>query len=458
MGIRQSKKDQATIKKTEEELKREFALRLRRLRESAGQTQSYVSKALGFASESVYQLWEKEDGNLPSALNLRKLAAHFKVSADYLLGLAEEQRHESRPEVEQEGNWSVPAHLQLLQLALQGKDWDDPVVTTLLREHLRRSLSGRKEEDYQECYQRLLTDATFPIPPNNLPELEVFSTDAARAIGERIETYFQNRPANLARQIKMYVLDLSQVRSERLQRILLGMQGAELLKQRQQERKQQQGKFKLAVSGGRMVRNLLMAPNLKRGDVEDTVVIPLTLGRSQYDETAATTLIGNFVFSHGDYGVRLGKPEEFPIDIKEINAVFMGLGSLNREPQESSFARLLRERKISTEDLKARGVLGNVLYRLIRKSVVGEGWEEYQLEGDTIVVDIEAQASDDLLRVAGLSMLRRLVEERRADVVVLANEPVRVGMIQAALEMQWANAVICTLDVAKQLWRLLLDE
>ena len=110
MRKRQIKNILSNDGKTEGQLKKEFAIRLRQLRDGRKQTQSQVAKDLGFASESVYQLWEKGDGNLPSALNLRKLAGHFGVSTDYLLGLqgaqagtlAEEVQKDAQKEAQQD--------------------------------------------------------------------------------------------------------------------------------------------------------------------------------------------------------------------------------------------------------------------------------------------------------------------------------------------------------------------
>src|SRR5579885_104448 len=288
MGRQPKGKTLFNATKHEERLKREFPERLRRLREAAGEKQGQLAKALGF-SETAYQLWEKEGGNLPNALNLHKLALHFKVSADYLLGLQEET---SRPAA---GEESDEKRRQVFYHAWHGKNWNAPEVMSLLLD-LRRP-----REALDRCYDRVITDIFLEGRPEDLPELGHFRTTAARHVKEEIERLFHERSPEHARQVTMHVLDLDQVPSERFQRNILGMQGAELMKERMKDRL---AAFTLGASNGWLARDVLLAPNLARGDIENVTVIPLVLGRSQ-DVASATTIIGEFIFRHEDYGVKL---------------------------------------------------------------------------------------------------------------------------------------------------------
>ena len=63
--------------------------RIRALRKELCETQVQVADALGIA-ESHYQKYERGAG-LPNAENLWKLADHFGVSIDYLVGRSEER-------------------------------------------------------------------------------------------------------------------------------------------------------------------------------------------------------------------------------------------------------------------------------------------------------------------------------------------------------------------------------
>lgn len=69
----------------------EFLLkdRIRGLRKELGETQVQVADALGIA-ESHYQKYER-GASLPNAENLWKLADHFGVSIDYLVGRSDER-------------------------------------------------------------------------------------------------------------------------------------------------------------------------------------------------------------------------------------------------------------------------------------------------------------------------------------------------------------------------------
>lgn len=437
--------------KSEEQLKREFSTRLSDLRKSRRLTQSQVARALGFASESVYQLWEKGSGNLPSAHNLLKLANYFQVSTDYLLGLEPTQQEQPPAEASQAADQEESSKLEVFRLALQGKNWDAPELRPLLR-----ALQRSRLESLEQCYERVLTDVTYPTPSGNLPRLSDFYTPAARQAKEEIERLFLQRPAGQARPVTMYVLDLRSVPNRRLQRFLLGMQGAELIKQRQEN-------FTLAISNGRMARDVILAPNLARGDIQDVEVIPLVLGRSQLDTTAATTLIGRFVFDHGDYGVRRGvylkdrkAPHRIAMVAGDINLAFMGVGSVESGDPESLFAKLLRERGLVPDELRARGVIGNVLYQFVREDPSGPSWEVYHPpEAQQICVDIHDPAGDETLHVISLDTLRELVEFMDAQIVLVVKDPSRVRVVRAALEMRWANSVICSLPVAEELRALL---
>jgi hypothetical protein len=259
----------------------------------------------------------------------------------------------------------------------------------------------------------------------------------------------------------MYVLDLEQVPSTRLQRILLGMQGAELIKDRKSN-------FTLAVSNGNMTREVILAPNLARGDVQDVTMLPLVLGRSQADATAATTLIGNFVFVHGDYGVKrvplkddLG-PDRIALKAGSIDLAFMGIGSLDPEDPDSLFARLLTEQKLNLEELRAQGFIGNVLFHLVREktSSAGTSWEfDDPPHGKRICVDIDDNSvGDEILHTVDVETLQQLVKVGEAQIVMMVKDPTRARIVRAALEMGCANAVICSLAVAEQLRTLLFNE
>jgi transcriptional regulator with XRE-family HTH domain len=445
MRPRQSEKTEPGLEKIEERLKREFSSRLRHLRVTARLTQSQVAKALGFSSESVYQLWEKGTGNLPSALNLHKLALYFHVSTDYLLGLREEQPL-GKP---QEGSEDERNKLAVFQLALQGKDWDAPELETLLRSLLRS-----RWESLEQCYERVLTDVTYPTRPRNLPRLSDFYTPAARQTTEDIEALFRQRPANQARRVKMYVLDLGLVPSRRLQRLILGMQGAELIKQRQ-------ANFTLGISNGRMARDVILAPNLVRGDIQNISVIPLVFGRSQ-DNTSATTLIGNLVFEHGDYQVERvylkdeKRAKRIAMLVGSIHLAFMGVGSVEPNDPESLFAKLLAEQGLVPGELGAGGIIGNILYHFIREDPSGRSWEHYN--DKRICVSIDDPADEEVLHAVSLDILRELVEIREAQIVLVVKDPSRANVVRAALEMRWANSVICTLTVAQELLTLLSEK
>lgn len=428
---------------SEENVKAVFSERLSKLRKGANQTQSQVVKALGFTSESVYQLWEKPDGNLPSAQNLRKLALHFEVSIDYLLGMKEEDA--DAPSEHEDA--LQQAKQRLFQLALQGHNYNSLEVVALYPT-LRRSL----REPIEDCYKRVITDAMYPPPPPNVPRLESFRSADALKIGSEIEQAFRDRLPGRVRRVTMYVLDLDQVPAPRLQRIILGMQGAELIKRRH-------ANFTLAVSNGRMARSVLTAANLVRGDIEDVRVLPLTLGRTWVDSTAATVLVRNFAFTHADYGVShlnvrdMKGLRQLDASSHGIDLAFMGIGGV--ESGDSSFADLLKERGWSAAELKKDGVIGNVLYHLIREEP-GPSWSLYKPEpGREIAVDLYDRAGDEALHILSLDVLQKLVEIGEARIAVMANEAVRAPIIRAALEMQWANTVICTLEVARKLQELL---
>ncbi len=63
--------------------------RLRELRKEQCETQRQIADALGIA-ESHYQIYERGTG-LPNLENAWKLADHFGVSIDYLVGRSEER-------------------------------------------------------------------------------------------------------------------------------------------------------------------------------------------------------------------------------------------------------------------------------------------------------------------------------------------------------------------------------
>ena len=61
--------------------------RIRELRKEQNETQLQVANALGIA-ESHYQVYER-GASLPNLENAWKLADHFGVSVDYLIGRSE---------------------------------------------------------------------------------------------------------------------------------------------------------------------------------------------------------------------------------------------------------------------------------------------------------------------------------------------------------------------------------
>lgn len=65
-----------------------FAERLKSLRDTRGQTQGEVGKAVGKSRESVskYEMGERE----PDTTAIASIAKHFNVSADYILGITDE--------------------------------------------------------------------------------------------------------------------------------------------------------------------------------------------------------------------------------------------------------------------------------------------------------------------------------------------------------------------------------
>ncbi len=216
-----------------------------------------------------------------------------------------------------------------------------------------------------------------------------------------------------------------------------------------------------------------MAPNLVRGDIENVKVIPLTLGMSLSDQSATSTLIGTFVFDHGDYGVRgldleESKPrrELFEWNVSRLDLAFMGIGSVESESHDNQFHKLLKKRGLKLDDLKAQGIIGNVLYQLIRKDSSGRFWRYELPKGSEIAVGIDEEVGDEVLRAVNLDVLSRLLaavgqaedkdeKNKKPEVVLLVKERARARIVHAALEMRYANAVICTLDVARELRSLL---
>ena len=72
------------------ELKACFGTRLRNLRESAGESRSELAALL---SVGVSQISEMENGRKGTTLErLALLCIHYRVSADYLLGLIDESK------------------------------------------------------------------------------------------------------------------------------------------------------------------------------------------------------------------------------------------------------------------------------------------------------------------------------------------------------------------------------
>lgn len=69
-----------------------FPTRLRQLRNKKGESQATLAKEL-MVTKSTISLYETGD-NVPDARTIRKMAEHFEVSADYLLGLSESETND----------------------------------------------------------------------------------------------------------------------------------------------------------------------------------------------------------------------------------------------------------------------------------------------------------------------------------------------------------------------------
>jgi transcriptional regulator with XRE-family HTH domain len=435
-------------KSEERELSEKVAERLKRLRNKSGASQMQVARALGYTSHSVVLGWENgENGNLPSALNLEKLARFFDVSVDYLLGLSDIESRQTPSAARATRQRKLKQ--ELFRAALNGKKWDDLAVREQL-DPLRRRLG----ESDEACYERVLTDVLYPPPPEDLPQLSQFQLDESQTIAEEIERLFRDRPQDKGRNVSLYVLDLKQVASDRLQCLILGMRGAELIKERYQE---EPANFTLAVADGWMVQNVLMAPNLVRGDLADVTIMPLTLGRSRFEPTAATTMINHFRFIHRDYGippvdvVGMNNLENLRMGLHSVRLAFMGLGIIRPERKKSLFSTLLDENKFNPDELERQGVIGDVLFHLICKNA-DSTWSEYSAQGGRrLAVDINDPAGDDKIHAIDLRLLEEIVKIGRGQVVALVKDTTRVPILRAALEMRWANAVICTLEVAREL-------
>lgn len=64
-----------------------FGQRLKAFREDKNITQEQLAEAIGYGKSTV-SFWEN-DLKVPSITVIIKIAKHYKVSADYLLGLEE---------------------------------------------------------------------------------------------------------------------------------------------------------------------------------------------------------------------------------------------------------------------------------------------------------------------------------------------------------------------------------
>lgn len=89
----------------------DFSTRLLNLREEARLTQAELGERVGVSQNQVYR-WEK--GSTPSVEMLIALAKEFDVTADYLIGLADE-----RQEVVKEDNLTED-ELELIKLSRRG--------------------------------------------------------------------------------------------------------------------------------------------------------------------------------------------------------------------------------------------------------------------------------------------------------------------------------------------------
>lgn len=387
---------------------------------------------------------------------------------DQILKNSAKSSEKQRPQIEAfisshlrpgEARWQCENRLELeiggievFLLALQGKDWNAPEVAPhlpILRLHNR--------EPPERTHERLIQDVIArDLPGTELP-LSVFDTPAAQAAKQGIEGLFSNRSAEHARQVQIYVLDLGRVASAKLQNAILGMQGAELMKQRGHN-------FTLGLTNGYSVYQIVTAPNLKRGDIMRVDVLPLAYGRNM-DNTSGLANVETLVSRHEGYEVnRVIVPEQSQAATKWWTAThdtellaFMGIGSV--EDSDSLFAGLLAERGVDRQALKDKGVIGNVLYHLIREDPSEPSWDIYNPPGSTSIrVDFGNPSNEfQFVHTMDLDTIRSLVEIGDGQIVIIARDPSRARIVRAALEMRWANAVICSLGVAEELHRLLKE-
>ena len=420
------------------ELNRKFAERLTHSR--GNKDESAVVEAVG-VTLGVYKGWESLNGNLPSAANLRSLATYFKVSVDYLLGLTNDPTGRAFEDEE--------ASKKQVQ-------WKDA---------LTQMLQGQTQDT------RLAFSACYLLPIKDLPQLSKFQTDAARSVQKEIEQQFASRPKERKRTVTMHVLDFeNKIHSEDFQSLLLGMQGAQLIKEHKTP-------FNLAIADGWMPQNILFAPNLRRGDVDGVTLMPMTLGRSQLTASAATTLINSFCFLHRGYGVKSviqGRKElaQVALNLGGMNLAFLGIGSIESVESNVLLKTLLDDAELTYQELKNAKVIGDVLFHLIREKETSSGpaWEIYKLpEGRKpiavpMALPVDDPTEEDTLKTGGeytihtigLNLLHHVIAYGEAQVVVVVKDVNRARILWAALENQWVNSVICTLPVAQQLLSYLL--
>ena len=115
-----------------------FGQRLRVLRDEKGQTQEELGRLLGFVKSTVSQ-WETDD-RIPTPDVLQRLAEHFDVSIDYLVGHTEFRDPAERiaqalaTDVDLAAFWQQIRQRNSLKLLFQQvRDLDDDSIKRIMR-------------------------------------------------------------------------------------------------------------------------------------------------------------------------------------------------------------------------------------------------------------------------------------------------------------------------------------
>lgn len=82
---------------------KEIGLRIAGLRSEAGETQQQLADSLGIKRETV-KFWESGDRQIKGG-DIAKLALHFGVTADYLLGLSSIKKRDVSPHLQDIGSY-----------------------------------------------------------------------------------------------------------------------------------------------------------------------------------------------------------------------------------------------------------------------------------------------------------------------------------------------------------------